>query len=262
MKKIYLAFWGTSPRESASILAFLLVFLVGSGGLYLLDRLAPQTELNYVLQTYPPFPPPKPFPFDPNTLSSDSLRLLGLSEKVSKTIENYRNKGGKFRKKEDLKAIYGFPADQYELLAPYLRLPSPQKPKAQFRPAAKLDLNLADSTDLMGLRGIGKVFSQRIVNYRSALGGFHSLGQLAEVYGMKPELYESLLPQLKIQQPHTLIRINEVESIKHPYLRSYQAKAILQYRAQHGPFSGIAALRPIAVLDEETLTKLRPYLQF
>jgi competence protein ComEA len=264
MKKLNLAFWGASPRESTSILAFICLFALGLGTFYLLGRLSPQKELDYVLKVYPPLPPPERFSFNPNTLPLDSLYRLGISEKLGKTIDNYRSKGGKFRKKEDLKAIYGFPPALYDSLEAYVILPPipTQKATPLVVSVPQLDINLADSTDLMGLRGIGRVFSQRILKYRTALGGFYSINQLAEVYGMKAEMLAIIKPQLKIQHAHTKIPINTVETLKHPYLHSYQAKAILNFRQQHGAFKGVEDLKAIEVLDEETLAKLRPYLQF
>ena len=46
------------------------------------------------------------FTFNPNTLETEGWRKLGLSERQAKTIMNYRSKGGRFYKKEDLKKIY------------------------------------------------------------------------------------------------------------------------------------------------------------
>ncbi|NJK83456.1 MAG: helix-hairpin-helix domain-containing protein, partial [Saprospiraceae bacterium] len=60
------------------------------------------------------------FAFNPNTASAAELRELGLPDRVAKTIINYRNKGGKFRRAEDLKKIYGLTPADYERLAPYL----------------------------------------------------------------------------------------------------------------------------------------------
>lgn len=125
-----------------------------------------------------------------------------------------------------------------------------------------MDLNLADSTDLVTLKGIGKTFASRIIKYRTALGGFHSLDQLNEIYGLKPETIAQIRPYLKIKTPVSKIKINEVAELKHPYLRSYQAKAILAYRKQHGEFKNLEDLKNIDALDEETLAKLLPYLQF
>src|SRR5687768_12081899 len=59
------------------------------------------------------------FRFDPNQLDAYGWKALGLSEKRVTTILNYRNKGGKFRKPEDLKKIWGLPPGFYERVSGY-----------------------------------------------------------------------------------------------------------------------------------------------
>ena len=51
------------------------------------------------------------------------------------------------------------------------------------------------------------------------------------------------------------------ELAQHPYIRYKLAKAIIVYRSQHGPFRQPGDLRKMAVMDEETIAKLTPYLQ-
>lgn len=61
------------------------------------------------------------FPFDPNTTPDDSIRMLAIPAKLAETIIRYRSKGGKFRKPEDLRKIYGM-EDHFELLLPHIQL--------------------------------------------------------------------------------------------------------------------------------------------
>jgi DNA uptake protein ComE-like DNA-binding protein len=48
------------------------------------------------------------------------------------------------------------------------------------------------------LPAIGEVFSKRICKYRNILGGFNSISQLMEVYGMDSIRFESIRPFLEI----------------------------------------------------------------
>lgn len=64
------------------------------------------------------------FPFNPNTVSLDSLTLLGFSVKQAQTILRYREKGGRFRRKEDFAKIYTVSPEMYERLYPYITLPT------------------------------------------------------------------------------------------------------------------------------------------
>ena len=62
------------------------------------------------------------FYFDPNILNADGWKKLGLKEKTIQTIQNYLSKGGKFRKPEDLQRVYGLRQNEYERLAPYIKI--------------------------------------------------------------------------------------------------------------------------------------------
>lgn len=253
-------FWDIPKKEAQSIKAFMLLLLLTATAYYFLQKESGDSKQKVLLTIYP-YKEPKyqRFHFDPNTLPEDSLALLGIPEKTIKSMTNFLSKGGRFRSKEDVQKIYNFPPLLYESLAPWIRIPTAPKPQQK---VIAMDLNLADSTDLVTLKGIGKTFASRIIRYRTALGGFHSLEQLNEIYGLKPETIAQITPFLKIKAPVRKIKINEVEELKHPYLRSYQAKAILAYRNQHGDFKTYEELKNIDALDEETLAKLLPYLQF
>src|SRR5215203_3253715 len=62
------------------------------------------------------------FQFDPNTLSPEGWQKLGLNHKTIATIANYRNKGGRFYKPEDLKKIWGLPEGFYDWVKDYITI--------------------------------------------------------------------------------------------------------------------------------------------
>ncbi len=137
-----------------------------------------------------------PVRFDPNKASTAQLELMGLSKKLVQTINNYRLKGGVFRIKNDLAKIYGLDKESFDKLYDYIDLPENlpsraiaiknQKRKYNDLPIPVIkDINTATREDFATIRGIGEVLSQRIVSFRSGLGGFHSMDQLNEIYGLK-----------------------------------------------------------------------------
>ena len=134
------------------------------------------------------------------------------------------------------------------------------------REQLRFDINSADTTDLQQLYGIGPVFASRIVKYRELLGGYASLSQLMEVYGMTEERYNQIIPHLYVDT--CLLRripINQVslqQLRKHPYLDYYQAKAIILYRERGNEIRNIDDLLMINLIDEGTATKLLPYIQY
>lgn len=225
------------------------------------------------------------FAFDPNTATLADWQRLGAPQWLARRIINYRNKGGRFRQPEDLQKIYGFPPALYETLAPYVKIndalpeyqregvineePSPQEKEAGSKQSSAhlvVELNSADTTTLKRLRGIGSVYARRIVRYRASLGGFYSVEQLKEVYGLPEETFQRILPFITIDTARLrLIRINEVDAetlARHPYLNKRKASAIVAYRLQHGKFQSVGDLKKIKVLHEEEIERLAPYLAF
>lgn len=218
------------------------------------------------------------FPFDPNTASLEEWRKLGLSDRKIQVILNYRNKGGKFYEKEDLKKIYSLSENDYRRLEPYIRIRheeaserrttgyNPSAPTAKKREALLVEINSADTSQLKRLKGIGTVLSARIVKFREALGGFFSVSQLKEVYGMPQETVDANAPFLTVDT--ILLRripVNEADEMrlsKHPYISRKQAQTIVNYRKQHGPFRSIEDLYEIKSFDPDFLRKIEPYLQF
>lgn len=197
--------------------------------------------------------------FDPNTLSAAKWKALGLSDKQVAIILNYRTKGGRFYKPEDLKKVYGITDSNYKALAPYIDIPKGKQPIA-----AIVELNTADSAGLTALDGIGPAYAKRIIYYRERLGGFVYKEQLKEVYGMDELKYAEIAGQLKVDAWRIRkIDINTITFDKlrlMPYLSYKQVNAIIEYRSQHGNYASVADLKNIAILTDQILIKISPYL--
>ncbi|MGV3705334.1 MAG: ComEA family DNA-binding protein [Arcticibacter sp.] len=220
------------------------------------------------------------FPFNPNRLPASEWRRLGLSDRQIQVIHHYEDKGGTFRRKEDLQKMYSISESKYQELAPYVQIPEPSKPffeKEQERRSAEIlrsvrkarpsvELNTADSAALVEVRGIGPVLALRILQYRSRLGGFMNVAQLREVYGIDSSRYVEISGQLRVDSTLSKkIYINRVgfdELKQFPYLRYKQINAIVQYRKQHGRYACVEDLTKINILDTEILRKIAPYLVF
>lgn len=216
-------------------------------------------------------------PFNPNTADSATFRQLGLPDWMARNILHYRSRGGKFRKTEDFKKIYGLTEEQYGVLAPYIHI-SPEDTVRQmmtlYQPATKSDslykypagtlveLNSADTTELKKIPGIGSGIARLIVGHRQRLGGFYRIEQLKEI-----QLdYRKLQSWFHIKpQDIRLINLNHagVERLRnHPYINFYQAKAIVEYRKKKGVLN---SLKPLALYEEftqEDLEKINHYVCF
>lgn len=237
------------------------------------------------LKDNPSASPSRRFPFNPNSASGAELEELGIPPYIVKRIENYRIKGGQFRKKEDLLRIYDFPTAVYKQLEPYIVLPTldtkSSKPfstnleavaeKKVYPSKAPLtispfDINQADTSQLIKLKGIGTKLSARIIKFRDGLGGFHTKKQYTEIYGLDSVALQSLNTYAHINSPVKRIAINQAsvqELTAHSYFRNKkQAEIIVNYRNQHGAFQSAEDLNLIKILDPATIEKMIPYLDF
>lgn len=219
------------------------------------------------------------FLFNPNTLSVEDFRRLGLSEKQAKTIQNYREKGGRFRIKSDVKKIYGIREEQFNTLYPYIDLPESydsqkntnatvsleaNKPARTGKVMHQIDVNLADTSAYAGLPGIGAVLSARIVKFREKLGGFVHIEQLSEVFGLKAEVYQQMVGYLKcdpsVVRKLSLNYSTMSDLAKHPYIGYQKAKLVVEFRSKNGAFSSLDQLVKSNLLTTEEFKKASPYI--
>ena len=114
--------------------------------------------------------------FDPNTADSSTLVHVGLKKWQASNMLKYRAKGGRYRRAEDMKKIYGMTDSMYMALLPYIQIDTiavdhyRDSVRQRERDSVMIDsmpryvsqnrdtiLNLrtADTTELKMIRGIG-----------------------------------------------------------------------------------------------------------
>ncbi len=221
---------------------------------------------------------------NPNEISFQHMISLGFDSIIAKRIVSYRNKGGKFEYKQDLLRIYDFPQELYDKINSYVNLPGQISnlheldnginQMTEISPANKgevkellFDLNKVDTTQLMLLKGIGPVFSKRILKYREILGGFVHEDQLNEVYGLPAKSLEDLKRAVFIDSlfiPEK-IKINFVEwreLVKHPYIQSDLANKILDNRSISGPFIDGDDFKKRLIFPDSIKKHIISYIEF
>ncbi len=162
------------------------------------------------------------FPFDPNTVSVDELCRLGFTPKQAQSIDNYRKKGGRYRRPEDFAKSFVVSDSVYMRLKPYITIP-------------KIDLNLADSADFDSLPGIGGWFAAKMLEHREALDGYSYKEQLMDIYRFDREKYDALADLIVVEpdhvRPYSLWTLPPDSLRRHPYIGNYEtARAIVLYR--------------------------------
>lgn len=189
------------------------------------------------------------FRFNPNTVSVEDLCRLGFTQKQAQSIENYRAKGGTFYRKSDFAESYVVSDSVFKRLEPYISIPL-------------VDLNVADSAALDALPGIGGWFANKILEHRTALGGYSYKEQLMDIYRFDREKYEKLSDLVTIDRrtvtPYPLWTLPADELRKHPYIGNVEtARAIVLFR-ESNPKSActIKGLADAGVLSIESSSRL------
>lgn len=221
------------------------------------------------------------FDFDPNTLDANGWKKLGIREKTINTIQNFLAKGYKFRQPQDIKKIYGLRQEEAERLIPYIHISQKaSSANASFANSGNaantgnssieikrtkiIEINTADTTAFISLPGIGSKLAARIIKFREKLGGFTSVNQLGETYGIPDSTFQKIKPYLQCSHLNLKkININtaDINALRaHPYLRWNIANAIINYRQQHGKFESVSDIRKIDIITDETFNKIAPYL--
>ncbi|HYC40861.1 MAG TPA: helix-hairpin-helix domain-containing protein [Chitinophagaceae bacterium] len=217
--------------------------------------------------------PAQLFPFDPNTATEDEWRRLGLREKTIGTIQKYLERGGQFRRPEDLRKIYGLRKDEWTRLIPLVRITPLQSIPVNKRSVAKpgapvripeLEINSADTSDFEALPGIGPTLAARIWKFREKLGGFYSIEQISETFGLPDSTFSLIRQHLKLsggvfrKLPLNSASVEQLQA--HPYIGWKLARPIVAFREQHGPFMKPEDLKKVHAITDQVYMKLHPYL--
>lgn len=222
------------------------------------------------------------FEFNPNLADSIELSRLGLTPFVVKNILKYRQKGGRFVSPSSFARVYGLSSEQFKELVPYIRIPVLSSDKKQiladssvqrrmnvsrtlsvkYPEGTVVDVNVADTTELKKIPGIGSVIARSIVAYRERLGGFYELNQLLEIRWVTPELLEWFTLGDKPVTPLALNRAGLDKLRAHPYLDFYQAKVIVEHRRKKGKITSLSQLALYEEFTEKDLKRLSAYCNF
>ncbi len=213
------------------------------------------------------------FPFNPNFLTDFKGYQIGLSvEEIDRFLE-YRSKGNWVNSAEKFQEVTGVSDDLLRRIAPSFRFPVWTKKDVPVRLEQKVvpdevkitDLNMASVEDLKTVNGIGEVLSERIVKYRSSIGGFVDEVQLKDVYGLSPEVIARVERKFQIlTRPDIAIKnINSISSselAEIPYFNTVLAKEIIRYRNLHEGISSFDELLKIKGFPSDKIDRIKLYL--
>src|SRR5258705_24726 len=127
-----------------------------------------------------------------------------------------------------------------------------------------VDINNADTIAFISLPGIGSKLAARIVTFRDKLGGFYSIEQVRETYGLPDSTFQKIKQWLKLDNASVKkININTatVDELKaHPYIKFSIANPIVAYRTENWLFTKLEDIKKVMAVTNELYDKIVSYL--
>lgn len=246
---------GTNPDEKREWLAF-------------------QPEIDSLKKIQPD--KPKIYPFNPNFITDFKGYRLGMSVAEIDRLHALR-KGNKYvNSAAEFQAVTHVSDSLLAVISPYFKFPdwvankaSQSFPKgfAEKVKITKIDINTATKEDLMKIYGIGTGLSDRILKQKETLGGFVSMTQMEDIWGLQPEVVEKLNERFKVSGlpdvkkiPINTASVKELSQF--PYFRYALAKEIVTYRSMNGNIANAEDLLKIKGFPTEKINIIAVYLEF
>ncbi|RKS25685.1 DNA uptake protein ComE-like DNA-binding protein [Flavobacterium endophyticum] len=222
---------------------------------------------------------PKIYPFNPNFITDFKGYKLGMSTVEIDRLLKFREGNKYVNSAEEFQAVTKVSDSLLNAIAPYFKFPDWVKnKKSSFASYEKqsfvknekiilIDINKAAQEDLIKIYGIGHGLSERILKQKEILGGFVSMEQMNDIWGLSPEVIEKLNAQFKIGVIPNVkkIKINDAsvkELSQFPYFRYPISKEIVIYRSMNGGISGSEDLIKIKGFPVEKVKIIEKYLEY
>ncbi|MBE6187732.1 MAG: helix-hairpin-helix domain-containing protein [Rikenellaceae bacterium] len=196
-----------------------------------------------------------------DTVGIDYLQRVGFTYRQAEALIDYRDQGEEgIRNMAELADCWAVSPEMADSLARYVIFPEP-KPYG-----GKVEINSADSTTLVGVRGIGPKTAGAIVMYRKLLGGFVSIDQLSELKCVTSENFARFSKEICCDScVFSKIDINFAPASEleyHPYMTRKAINKIIQLRKSKGGWKSFEDIVSDDIFTEEQAAKLAPYLHF
>ena len=275
--------------QRSGLFALMLIILTLQLAFYLLDFnsvepfdeekqkwLSVQSEIDSLKRTAQRKVPTN-YPFNPNFITDFKGYKLGMSVSEIDRLLAFR-KGNKYvNSAEEFQNVTKVSDSLLATMSPYFKFPQWVNDRKRLVHYAKrnyqkkalpiIDINTATHEDLKKVYGIGDGLSERIIKDRERLGGFVSMEQMNDVWGLSEEVIKNLNKSFKISILPTVkkIKINKAsvkELMQFPYFKYQLAKSIVTYRSMNGQITKADDLINISGFPTEKINIIALYLEF
>ena len=224
---------------------------------------------------------PKIYPFNPNFITDYKGYKLGMSVLEIDRLLAFRKQNKYVNSAKEFQVVTKVSDSLLNAISPYFKFPDWVNNKKEFKDYQKypntafakkekmvvIDINQATQEDLIKIYGIGEAISLRILKFKESLGGFVSMEQMNDIWGLSPEVIENLNTHFKISTMPTVKKIDiNNASIKElslfPYFKYPIAKNIVTFRSMNGDIKNYEDLTKIKGLSIEKAKIIALYLDF
>tara|TARA_Y100000739_G_scaffold219883_1_gene218756 strand:- start:570 stop:1385 length:816 start_codon:yes stop_codon:yes gene_type:complete len=169
--------------------------------------------------------------FNPNVVGFEYWKKIGFENKLAVRLEKFIQSGLGIKNIYDLEKVYGMKKEWIELI----------KDSVVFK-LSFIDINSASAESFQTINGIGEIISNRIIKFRNSLGGFYSIRQLENVYGIDSDIIRRNYDVFKLNTVHSKMNVNKSglkKLKKHPFINAQQAEEIIKIRSVYGKIDSI-----------------------
>jgi DNA uptake protein ComE-like DNA-binding protein len=220
---------------------------------------------------------PKIYPFNPNFITDFKGYKLGMSVAEIDRLLAFRKTNRYVNSAAEFQEVTQVSDSLLAQIAPYFKFPDwvknrnkhsfSQGKSFEKKTPAVIDINLATQEDLKAVYGIGDGLSERILKEKEKFGGFVSMQQMSDVWGLSAEVVAKLHASFKVSQIPEVkkVKINEAtvkELTQFPYFRYALAKSIVTYRSMNGGIKGVEDLVKISGFPIDKIDIIALYLEF
>ncbi|MDI1305857.1 MAG: helix-hairpin-helix domain-containing protein [bacterium] len=224
---------------------------------------------------------PKIYPFNPNFITDYKGYKLGMSVQEIDRLLAFRKENKYVNSAAEFQNVTKVSDSLLSVIAPFFKFPDwvnnkkeskgyknyPNQAFAKKEKNVLIDINQATKEDLVKIYGIGEAISLRILKQKESLGGFVSMEQMKDVWGLSPEVIENLNTHFKISVLPNFKRIDiNNASLKELsqfyYFRYALAKEIVTYRSMTGNIKNIEDLTKIKGFPVDKANIIGLYLDF
>ena len=278
-----------TKSQRIGILALFVLIIVVQAALYFITNykptvavqdkkqwLAVQAEMDSLKLQIPPAP--KIYPFNPNFITDHKGYKLGMSVEEIDRLLKFRKTNKYVNSAVEFQAVTKVSDSLLNAISLYFKFPDWVTNKKNYKRTNKtdfskkekiniLDINYATAEDLIKVYGIGPALSERILKQKEMLGGFVTMDQMNDVWGLSPEVVANLKKSFQIGELPNVKKVNiNQASLKElsqfPYFRYPLSKAIITYRSMNGDIRNIEDLAKVPNFPLEKIDRIAVYLEF